>query len=102
MPSEALADLSNRAALVTGGTRGIGLAIARRFVSGGARVLVCGRSQPGQLPTGIEFAAADVRDPEQARAVVAEARRRFGRLDLAVNNAGGSPSVLADSASPNL
>jgi len=102
MPSEVPVDLSNRAALVTGGTRGIGLAIARCLVRCGARVLVCARSKPGQLPAGIEFAAADVRDPDQARAAVAEATSRFGRLDVAVNNAGGSPSVLADSASPNL
>ena len=95
-------DLTNRVALVTGGTRGIGLAIARRLAGSGARVLVCGRSDPGPLPARIEFSAADVRDPEQAWAVVAEASRRFGRLDLAVNNAGGSPSVPAAAASPNL
>jgi NAD(P)-dependent dehydrogenase (short-subunit alcohol dehydrogenase family) len=96
------ADLSGRAALVTGGTRGIGLAIARRLHGCGAAVLVCGRTEPGRLPAGLEFAAADVRDPDQAAAVVAETGRRFGRLDIVVNNAGGSPSVPAASASPNL
>ena len=95
-------DLSGRGALVTGGTRGIGLAIARRLIATGAAVLVCGRSQPGQLPAGVEFSAADVSDPEQAAAVVAEANSRFGRLDIVVNNAGGSPSIPAASASPNL
>jgi NAD(P)-dependent dehydrogenase (short-subunit alcohol dehydrogenase family) len=95
-------DLSGQGALVTGGTRGIGLAIARRLMAAGASVLVCGRSQPGQLPEGLQFAAADVRDPDQAAAVVAEAESRFGRLDIVVNNAGGSPSVPAASASPNL
>lgn len=95
-------DLAGHCALVTGGTRGIGLAIARRLMAAGARVLVCGRSQPGQLPAGVEFAAADVREPNQAAAVVGEANRRFGRLDIVVNNAGGSPSVPAASASPNL
>jgi NAD(P)-dependent dehydrogenase (short-subunit alcohol dehydrogenase family) len=94
--------LAGQAALVTGGTRGIGLAIAERLADSGARVLVCGRSQPNGLPAGIEFAAADVCDPDQAAAVVAEAVRRFGRLDLVVNNAGGSPLVPAASASPNL
>jgi NAD(P)-dependent dehydrogenase (short-subunit alcohol dehydrogenase family) len=95
-------ELAGQSALVTGGTRGIGLAIATRLVAAGARVLVCGRSQPGQLPAGMEFMGADVRDPDQAAAVVAEANGRFGRLDIAVNNAGGSPSVPAALASPNL
>jgi NAD(P)-dependent dehydrogenase (short-subunit alcohol dehydrogenase family) len=95
-------DLGGQGALVTGGTRGIGLAIARRLLASGARVLVCGRSEPGPLPAGLEFVAADVRDPGQAAAVVAEANSRFGRLDIAVNNAGGSPSVPAAHASPNL
>lgn len=95
-------DLAGHGALVTGGTRGIGLAIARRLMTAGARVLVCGRSQPGQLPAGLEFAAADVREPGEAVALVAEAHRRFGRLDIVVNNAGGSPSVPAATASPNL
>ena len=95
-------DLAGRSALVTGGTRGIGLAIATRFLAAGARVLVCGRSQPGQLPASVEFMAADVRDPAQAAAAVTEANGRFGRLDIVVNNAGGSPLVAAASASPNL
>lgn len=95
-------DLAGRVALVTGGTRGIGRAIAIRMRDAGARVLVCGRSEPQTLPDGIEFAAADVRDPDEARAVVDEVVRRLGRLDLAVNNAGGSPSVPAASVSPRL
>jgi NAD(P)-dependent dehydrogenase (short-subunit alcohol dehydrogenase family) len=101
-PPDPAAELSGRAALVTGGTRGIGLAIAERLRDHGARVLVCGRSQPGRVPDGIEFAAADVRDPDQAAAIVGETVSRFGRLDIVVNNAGGSPSVPAASASANL
>jgi NAD(P)-dependent dehydrogenase (short-subunit alcohol dehydrogenase family) len=96
------ATLAGRAALVTGGTRGIGLAIARRLLYSGARVLVCGRSEPDRLPTGLDFATADVRDPDQAAAMVNEAASRFDGLDIVVNNAGGSPSVPAAVASPNL
>lgn len=101
-PDPARPDLAGLGALVTGGTRGIGLAIAQRLITAGARVLVCGRSQPDTLPAGAEFAAADVRDPARAAALVAEANGRFGGLHVVVNNAGGSPSVPAASASPNL
>jgi NAD(P)-dependent dehydrogenase (short-subunit alcohol dehydrogenase family) len=95
-------DLTGRAALVTGGTRGIGLAIATALLAGGARVMVCGRSRPEWLPAGLQYTAADVREPEQAAAAVTAAVTAFGRLDIVVNNAGGSPSVPAAVASPNL
>jgi len=95
-------DLAGQAALVTGGTRGIGLAIAGRLARAGAVVLAVGRTEPASLPAGVEYARADVRDPGQAGAAVTEAAGRFGRLDIVVNNAGGSPSVPAATASPNL
>ena len=94
--------LDGRAVLVTGGTRGIGLAIATLFRDSGASVLACARSRPATARPGIEFVAADVRDPDQASAAVAETASRFGRLDIVINNAGGSPSVPAATASPNL
>lgn len=93
---------SGRAVLVTGGTRGIGLGIALRFRDAGARVLVCGRHAPDDLPPGVEFTKADVRDPDQAAAVVTDAVARLGRLDVAVNNAGGTPTVAAAEASASL
>jgi NAD(P)-dependent dehydrogenase (short-subunit alcohol dehydrogenase family) len=101
-PSSNVCDLTGRSAIVTGGTRGIGRAIAARLRDHGADVLVCGRKQPDTLDEGIAFVSADVREPEQAANLVAEAVRRFGRLDIVVNNAGGSPSVPADLAPPNL
>ena len=93
-------DLSGRVALVTGGTRGIGLGIALVFAAAGGSVVVCGRNQPVSLPEGLWFVAADVRDPEQARLAVDAAMDRHGRLDVLVNNAGGAPSAAAATVSP--
>ncbi|MEV8514108.1 SDR family oxidoreductase [Dactylosporangium sp. NPDC051484] len=93
---------SEPAALVTGGTRGIGRTIAARLAGAGYGVLVCGRRDPGDLPGGVVFHRADVREPEEAAGLVRAAVARFGRLDLVVNNAGGSPPAPAATASPNL
>jgi NAD(P)-dependent dehydrogenase (short-subunit alcohol dehydrogenase family) len=99
-------DFTGRAVVVTGGARGIGAGIARSFLAAGARVLVCGRTDPAELPVAsgrsAEFVRADVRDPGQATALVDAAVASFGRLDVVVNNAGGAPQVPADSASPRL
>jgi NAD(P)-dependent dehydrogenase (short-subunit alcohol dehydrogenase family) len=92
------------AVLVTGGTRGIGAGIARGFLRSGASVLVCGRAEPAELPSAAgrtaAFARADVRDPEQAAAAVQRTVGEFGRLDVLVCNAGGSPYAAAATASP--
>lgn len=89
-----------KAVVVTGGTRGIGAGIASAFLAAGARVLVCGRNVPASLPDGLEFVQADVRDPDQAAALIQAAAGRFGRLDVVINNAGGAPPADAATASP--
>jgi NAD(P)-dependent dehydrogenase (short-subunit alcohol dehydrogenase family) len=93
-------DLSGHVVLVTGGARGVGKGIASSFLAVGADVVICGRHEPQATPTGggraATFTAADVRDPDQVNALVDSIVERFGRLDVAVNNAGGSPP--ADSA----
>jgi NAD(P)-dependent dehydrogenase (short-subunit alcohol dehydrogenase family) len=89
-----------QAVIVTGGCRGIGRGIARRFAEAGARVLVCCRNEPESLPDGVTFFAADVREPDQVDAAIAECIDRFGRLDILINNAGGSPPADSATASP--
>lgn len=89
-----------RAVIVTGGCRGIGRAIAERFARTGAGVLVCCRNEPESLPDGVAFIAADVREPDQIDAVIADCEKRFGRLDVLINNAGGSPPADSATASP--
>jgi NAD(P)-dependent dehydrogenase (short-subunit alcohol dehydrogenase family) len=94
-----LYDISGTVAVVTGGSRGIGLAIARQFLRHGARVVVGGldaqetESGVQQLATeaGYDCVAAqsgDVSRPDTAEALVAAAFDRFGRLDTLVCNAG--------------
>jgi NAD(P)-dependent dehydrogenase (short-subunit alcohol dehydrogenase family) len=86
--------------IVTGGARGIGRAIAERFLENGAHVVVCGRTPPPAPIGEAVFVEADVREPEAAERVVQAAVERFGRLDVLVNNAGGSPFAEAATASP--
>jgi NAD(P)-dependent dehydrogenase (short-subunit alcohol dehydrogenase family) len=97
-------DMSGKVVLVTGGGRGVGRGITEAFLRARAVVIICGRHHPDELPSaGHEqavFIAGDVREPDQVDAIVGSALARFGRLDVAVNNAGGSPYADAASASP--
>ncbi len=104
-------DFTGRTVLVTGGAKGIGRGIAAGFLAAGADVVVCGRTavDDDALPSGVDatggerravFVTADLRDADQAAAAVTATVDRFGRLDVLVNNAGGSPSADAATASP--
>lgn len=89
--------------LVTGGGRGLGSAIARAFLDAGAEVVICGRTPPSRTTAGDDaplFLACDVRRPDEVDAMVDHIVERFGSLDVAVNNAGGSGYVEAASISP--
>ena len=90
--------LEGKVAVVTGGTAGIGRAITEKLIGVGANVVTCAR-KPADVP-GAHFVAADVRELEQIDQVLHETLSRFGRLDLLVNNAGGSPEADAATASP--
>src|SRR5690349_13198526 len=86
--------LNGKAALVTGGTTGLGLAIAERFLAEGARVVVTGRDRAlgerteAALGSSARFLAADAADPEAVAASVDAAVEHLGGLDVLVNNAG--------------
>jgi NAD(P)-dependent dehydrogenase (short-subunit alcohol dehydrogenase family) len=101
---DTVVDFSGRAVLVTGGTKGIGAAIARSFLAAGAEVVVCGRTEPSSLPDAngrtARFVAADIREAGTAASLVERAASLMGRLDVLVNNAGGSPDASAATVSP--
>jgi len=81
--------LHGRRALVSGGTKGAGAAIARRLAAAGAIVLVTARSQPQDVDPEL-FIAADLTSAEGVGTAVAEALDRVGAVDVLVNNLGGS------------
>jgi NAD(P)-dependent dehydrogenase (short-subunit alcohol dehydrogenase family) len=93
-------DLTNKIAIVTGSGSGIGAQIARRLQRAGAKVLAADINDSAAVLArewGCDFQRTDVGDPEQVAALCAEAVRRFGRLDIMVNNAGiASGHLLAD------
>lgn len=84
-------------ALVTGGTKGIGHAIARRFADDGARVLITGRTEESvaaalrTLPTGVVGFAGDLAVPAEIERLVEDAGRSLGEIHILVNNAGIFP-----------
>lgn len=87
---------SQRAAVVTGGSKGIGYMIAERLVKAGAAVFICGRNR-AELRDAVASLSAhgtaggeicDVRNEDQVQMMIAECERLFGGVDILVNNAG--------------
>jgi len=105
LPSE---KYKGKVVLITGGTKGIGLGIAKEFLSAGAKVVVCGRQEVESLPQvtldgdvrQAHFIQADVKDIDSTAAMFSKIEQEYGTLDVLINNAGGSPFALADKASP--
>jgi NAD(P)-dependent dehydrogenase (short-subunit alcohol dehydrogenase family) len=97
-------DMTGKVVLVTGGGKGVGAGITWRFLAAGADVVVCSRTEPAALPSAdgrpALFVAVDVRNVDDIDRAVAFTTGRFARLDVLVNNAGGSPPADAAAASP--
>src|SRR5580692_4067224 len=104
--------MSSPVVLITGALTGIGRATAQAFAKEGARVVVSGRHEDeGQklatelrkLGTEAEFVRTDVRYEEEVKDLVDKIITRFGRLDIAINNAGtvGNPESAADADTEN-
>ncbi len=83
-------ELIGRRALVTGGTRGMGAAIAQRLLDAGAKVVVTGRSRGESIPAGATFVAGDVASLDGVKAIATGALGALGGLDILVNTAGGA------------
>lgn len=89
-------NLKNKRAIVTGGTKGIGYAIAENLLKAGAQVFICGRDEDDlnrALSSLSAFGEAagitcDVRSESDVKAMIEECRHRLGGLDILVNNAG--------------
>ncbi len=94
-----LFDLSGRAAIVTGGSRGLGLEIAEGLAEAGASLMLCARREQWLTPAidalrkrgvRVEGRVCDVADPQQVQDVVSDTIAKLGRVDILVNNAGVS------------
>jgi short-subunit dehydrogenase len=90
-------DLSGQVVLITGGSRGLGLALAREFASRGCHLILCARSGDeleraktdlSAFPARVVTVRCDVTDADQVGKCVEEAISQFGRIDILVNNAG--------------
>ena len=89
--------LQGRTVLITGGSRGLGLALARHMADEGARVVICGRDPESlerareslaQLGAEVMAVPADVTDPGAVGELLAAVHQRFGPIDVLINNAG--------------
>ncbi|WP_266367498.1 SDR family oxidoreductase [Tellurirhabdus rosea] len=83
-------ELAGKIALVTGGTKGAGKAIADRLLKAGATVIITARNKPEEQIDRRHFIAADLSKPEGTQQVVDQLLHQFGHLDILINNMGSS------------
>jgi 3-oxoacyl-[acyl-carrier protein] reductase len=89
-------NLESKVCVVTGGTKGIGYAIAEALLKSGAKVLICGRSRPDVQTAAetlaafgqVEAASCDVRNEDHVRTLLEHCSETFGGVDILINNAG--------------
>jgi NAD(P)-dependent dehydrogenase (short-subunit alcohol dehydrogenase family) len=97
-------DFSGKVIAVTGGARGVGRGVAEMFLEADGEVEICGRSTPESLSEvdghRPNFSILDMRDDDQVAAWIADIVKRRGRLDVLVNNVGGSPFGRFETGSP--
>ncbi|ULT24902.1 SDR family NAD(P)-dependent oxidoreductase [Sphingobacterium sp. E70] len=79
-------ELSGKIALVTGGTKGTGRAIAERLLQAGATVIITARNAPERENVNLYFIASDLSKVEGAQKVISEILTNYGRLDILINN----------------
>jgi NAD(P)-dependent dehydrogenase (short-subunit alcohol dehydrogenase family) len=84
------AEFAGKRALVTGGTKGMGAAIARRLAAGGATVMTVARTKPSDSLSSDLFIEADISERDGVDMVTQGVLSRLGGLDILINNAGGS------------
>jgi len=83
-------ELSGKIALVTGGTKGTGKAIAERLLQAGATVMITARNAPEKENSKLHFISADLSTAEGTQKVISEVLSAYGKLDILVNNLGSS------------
>lgn len=104
--------LAGKTAIITGGGTGLGLAMATKFATLGANVVIASRSEEhlaagaaavtAAAPSaGVLTVAMDVRKPEDVDRMVSDAAAKFGRIDILINNAAGNFICKAEELSPN-
>jgi len=84
--------LKNQVAVVTGGTSGIGLKTAERFIAAGAKVVISGRKDGTEIAEniGATFVQCDVGNAESVKNMMEVAQKTYGNIDIIVNNAGAN------------
>jgi NAD(P)-dependent dehydrogenase (short-subunit alcohol dehydrogenase family) len=90
-------ELIGRRVLVTGGTRGIGAAVAQRLLDAGAKVVVAARTPNDDMPAEATFVSGDVTTNDGVESIATKALAALGGLDILVNNAGGGSAFLGGS-----
>jgi NAD(P)-dependent dehydrogenase (short-subunit alcohol dehydrogenase family) len=103
---EKIFDLTGKVALVTGGSKGLGKAMARVYAEHGANIMICSRNAAelasaaaeigDELSVRVEYMTADLSLREEAQRLADETLQRFGRVDVLVNNAGSNVPQRAD------